>query len=187
MIGKHYKPADEACGGAPTKYKPEYCQRIIEFFCVDPYKKHVDENGNATDFPPKAPCIEGFADSLGVEKKTIYNWSKKHSEFLHALNLCRQKEKLFMKNAGLASVYDTRVCMSIYSSLGNDSPNIHRCKTIRNKMKSIQEALVKDEITESRAEALKNQVLSEAQITQISDLDERMKAVEKKENARNKK
>ena len=187
MIGKNYKPADESCRGAPTKYKPEYCQRILEYFNVKPYERLKDINGNDTDLPIDPPSMEGFADSLGIEKKTLYNWSKKHAEFLHCLKLVKQKERVFIRYAGLTGIYDSRFCSSVYSSIRNDSPNIHLCKTIRNKIKKIQEALVNDDITETRAEALKNQVLAEAQVTQICDLDQRMKAIERKDNDRNKK
>ena len=181
MIGKKYKPADEACRGAPTKYKPEYCQKIIEYFDVKPYDSLKDENGNDTGLPPDPPSISGFAESIGVHRETLGNWAKKHREFFDTLKLVKQKERLFIRYAGLAGIYDSRFCASVYASVINDSPNIGRCKTIRNKLKKIQEALVNDEITESRAEYLKNQIVAEAQITQISDLDERMKAIEKKE------
>ncbi len=187
MITKHYQPPDTPDSLRPTKYRPEYCQRIIDFFSIDPYEKYVDENGNVTDLPPKAPTIERFADSLGVVKQTVYDWSKKHREFLYALNLVRQKERIFIRDAGMASIYDPRFCASVYACVRNDSPNIHRCKTIRNKMKSIQESLVNEDITDARAETLKNMVIGEAQVTELTDIDERIKKLEKKENASNKK
>ncbi len=187
MITKHYQPPDTPDPLRPTKYRPEYCQQIIEFFDVDPYVKHRDENGNETDLPPVAPCIEGFAHSIYVTKPTIYNWAKKHIEFFYCLERVRQYEKLFIKKAGMACIYEPRFCASVYSSVRKNSPNIHRCKTIRNKMKSIQESLVNEDITDARAETLKNLVIGEAQVTELTDIDERIKKLEKKENASNKK
>lgn len=187
MIDKHYKAPDEKVMGAPTKYRPEYCLRILEYFDVKPYERLKDKHGNDTDLPPDPPSIEGFADRIGVEKKTLYNWSKKHPDFLHCLKLVKQKERVFIRYAGLAGIYDSRFCASVYASIRNDAPNIHLCKTIRNKTKKIQEALANDEITEVRAESLKNLVLAEAQVTQVCDLDQRMKAIERKDNERNKK
>lgn len=181
MIGKNYKPPDEAVMGAPTKYKPEYCQRLLDYFNVSPHDKAKNKDGEELDLPPDPPSIEGFADSIGVVKKTIYSWSKKHPDFLHCMNLVRQKERLFIRYAGLTGVYDSRFCASVYASVRNESPNINSCKTIRNKIKKIQEALSNDEITEVRAESMKNMVLAEAQITQVCDLDQRMKAIERKD------
>ena len=186
MIGKNYKPPDEKVMGAPTKYRPEYCQKILEYFDVQPYEMLKDRNGNDTKLPPDPPSIEGFANILGVKKQTIYNWAKKHKDFLDCLTLVRQKERSFIRYAGLASIYDSRFCSSVYASLRNESPKIHLCKTIRNKLSKIQEALVNDQITEARAEVMKNQVLAEATVTEISDLDQRMKKLEKKDESNKK-
>lgn len=184
MIGKNYTPPDTPDPLRPTKYRPEYCQKIIEYFSVDPYSKHVDADGNHTGLPPKAPCIERFADSIGVVKSTLYEWAKRHKEFSNAISIARQKERVFVKDAGLASIYDSRFCNVVYQSIRDDSPNIHRCRTIRKKISKIQEALVNGDICDSKAEELKNLVLAEAQVTQISEMDERMRALERKERSK---
>lgn len=60
--------------GRPSEYDPSYCDK------VDEYLK------NASRENMHLPKVESFAIYLGVTKKTLYNWSKEHEEFLHALD-----------------------------------------------------------------------------------------------------
>jgi len=76
-------------GGRPTKYKPEYCQKIIEFFdrpLVEHKPKEVihpklgvvsimEERG--TDLP----LFQDFAHELSVHTDTLLEWCTKHEEF----------------------------------------------------------------------------------------------------------
>lgn len=59
--------------GAPTKYKPEYCERVYDV---------VGEH---------AKTIEHFACEIGVHKDTVYEWAKVHADFSDALRLAVQK------------------------------------------------------------------------------------------------
>lgn len=51
--------------GAPTKYKTEYCQVLID---------HMKKGGSLESFAAKIPC----------SKQTVYNWLDAHPEFLDA-------------------------------------------------------------------------------------------------------
>lgn len=165
--------------GAPTKYKPEYCQRIIEFFSGDPYQRFPDENGKPTYLPPKLPTIERFADSLSVHKDTIYEWAKRHTDFSDALKIAQQKGKIFLDDAGLAAIYDRGYTTLIRNSLSDGLPNIHNCKTLRNKIKKIQEHYASGNINHIQSDKLLEQVRAEAQIIELSDIDERLRKIEK--------
>lgn len=60
-------------GGAPTKYKPVYCKKIVDYFkkmCL------------AGDYPTKA----GFAGTIDTCKDSITEWAKVHPEFSAALS-----------------------------------------------------------------------------------------------------
>ena len=170
-------------------YQPEYCQQVIDYFTVEPYKRHTDEQGKETGFPPLLPTVEGFADSLGVLKSTVCQWAKKYPDFAHALSLARQKQHLFMIYAGLAGIYpapfllflmnNSMFCAGYDESAG--MPLIHRGKSLRKKIVTIQKAFVTEEINTRQAEALVNMVKAEAHITQTSDFDERIKAIEDRE------
>jgi hypothetical protein len=73
-----------AIEGRPTDYDPKYIKEIYQYMM-----EAVPEN-------MAIATVEGFALKIDVTKKTLYNWSKKHKEFLHALRILkmRQREQL---------------------------------------------------------------------------------------------
>ena len=158
--------------GRPTKYKPEFCEKIIDFFSGDPYERYKDKDGNPTGLPPKLPTIERFSDSIGVSKRTLYDWGKKHVDFLHAIEKAQQKEKLFLMDAALAGIYDRQYSIFIRNGMTDGMPNIHRCRTIRNKQIKIQESTVSGAITVDQAIKLTELVKAEAYITDLSLMKE---------------
>lgn len=72
--------------GRPTKYKKEYCERLIE---------HM-ENGYS---------FESFAGLVNVCKETIYTWTREHSEFLDAKNRAFEKSRLFWEKQNIEGLY----------------------------------------------------------------------------------
>lgn len=70
--------------GRPTEFDPKYIDMIYEYL-----DGAVPEN-------MEIPTVEGIALRLGITKKTLYNWSKKNKDLLHALRVLkmRQKEEL---------------------------------------------------------------------------------------------
>lgn len=63
---KKKKSIDKSKGGRPTKYKEEYCEMLID---------HL-----ASGKP-----FRSFGRKIGVSVETIYEWTRKHPEFLDAL------------------------------------------------------------------------------------------------------
>ena len=63
-------------GGPPTKYTDDM------IVAVDKYLDEV-----AADGKKHLPKIESFALYVGVVKKTLYNWAKKHPKFQKSLDL----------------------------------------------------------------------------------------------------
>lgn len=51
--------------GAPSKYKPEFCEQLVE---------HMKEGGS----------IDSFGAKIDVARQTIYNWLESQAEFLDA-------------------------------------------------------------------------------------------------------
>ena len=84
----------------PLKYHQHYCTQIIDFFSGDPYHP-----GEIAGLPPRLPTLQRFADSLGIEPYCLYEWSQEHKEFAHALCLAKQKQSIFLMDAGLAGIY----------------------------------------------------------------------------------
>lgn len=90
MIKK--KTNKKGAGGAPTKYKKEYCQDIIDFFNVPALKK----NGKPND----PPYFIDFAMKIGVNPDTLAEWRMKHKEFSVAYAIAKRlQEKIISLNA----------------------------------------------------------------------------------------
>jgi hypothetical protein len=94
--------------GRPTKYKPEYCEQVIEFFSV-PHTvvvvdKVIQKNGSVIDcpriVPNDLPTFQRFAHSIGVCKDTIYEWAKVHSDFSDSLKRAKElQEDMWLSNS----------------------------------------------------------------------------------------
>lgn len=103
-------------GGAPTKYKEEYCQQIIEFFRVEPrqvmYKKEYFQNGNLKSETPiieanNLPTFQDFADSIDVHIDTLNEWCKVHEQFSEAYARAKQlQERIWLIN-GMNGLYNS--------------------------------------------------------------------------------
>ena len=69
-------------GGRPTKYKPEYCQLLIE---------HMSSGLS----------YQSFAGKVSVSIETIYDWLKAHPEFLDAKKIGTVKMLEFYESVGV--------------------------------------------------------------------------------------
>lgn len=100
--------------GRPTKYKPEYCQDIIEYFQREPFTPVYDANGDiAFDkngkpvlMPCSLPTLSGYAVKLGVNPETVLNWTKKHEDFLESYKLAKAMQEEILIQNGLAGNYE---------------------------------------------------------------------------------
>ena len=86
-------------GGRPTKYLPEYCERIVSFFLAggpDFARPMVVSDGKVgshiEDHPlGKLPAtFESFAHSIGVHVDTLNEWQSVHPEFSEAYKKAKQ-------------------------------------------------------------------------------------------------
>ena len=105
-------------GGRPSKYKPEYCDEVIEFFNRDPYEvvmvkddegnmvPSMDQKGNVVTMPCKLPTKEGFAISIGVHTETLINWRNEHKEFFDAIKKAENMQKEILIQNGLMGNYE---------------------------------------------------------------------------------
>jgi transposase-like protein len=71
--------------GRPSKYKPEYCEQLIE---------HMEQGLS----------FEAFAGSIGVCKQTLYTWTEEHEEFLDAKKRATEKSRLFWEKMGIDNI-----------------------------------------------------------------------------------
>ena len=98
--------------GKNSKWKPEYNQKIIDFF-DRPFTKTInkmDNKGNvfeievANDFP----TFEGFCHSIDIHKDTLYEWIKrenadKYPEFSDSYKKAKQLQEQFWVANGMNS------------------------------------------------------------------------------------
>lgn len=104
-------------GGAPTKYKEEYCEKIVEYFRVPPeivdYKREYYQNGNLKSEYPivrgnEFPTFQGFADEIGVHIDTLHEWREVHEKFSEAYMRAKQlQEKIWLTN-GMNNLYNSQ-------------------------------------------------------------------------------
>jgi len=106
-------------GGTPTKYKPEYIEKVDEYLqqCKDGYVKVQLNDTEAKDkWKVNLPTIEGFAKYINVPRRSVYEWRDKHEQFSHTLDkiLAEQKERLL--NMGLSGDYVPMIAKMILSA-----------------------------------------------------------------------
>jgi hypothetical protein len=104
-------------GGQPTKYRPEYCEKIIEFFTVQPqqtvYKRTYFSDGRIKSeepviLPEQLPTFQKFADSIGVTVSTLWEWEKNIEEFSKAYARAKQlQEHIWLVN-GMSNLYNSQ-------------------------------------------------------------------------------
>lgn len=69
-------------GGAPSKYRPEYCQALIEHMA-------------------RGYSVESFAGTVDVDVDTIYQWAKVHPEFSEAKRKGAARSRIFWETLGM--------------------------------------------------------------------------------------
>lgn len=77
--------------GRPTKFKPEYCQKLIE---------HMKQGLS----------FESFSAIIGVNQDTLHEWSKnpkKYAGFLDAKKEAFAHARLFWEKLGIDGLYTT--------------------------------------------------------------------------------
>lgn len=72
-------------GGRPTKYKPEYCDLVIE---------KMNQGFSK----------EAMAGHIGISKSTLYEWTKKHKEFSNAIKEGVELSRVFWEDIGITGV-----------------------------------------------------------------------------------
>ena len=95
---------------ANTRYRTEYCEKVIDFF-MDFIKKRGDPNVKMDKIG--YPSMVRFADSIGVTPRTIRNWRKTHDDFEEACSVADEIQDEVLNEMGLFGDADGRVAMKI--------------------------------------------------------------------------
>lgn len=107
---KPSKQPEQPEPGQPTKYKPEYCQQLIDYFSIEPLEIIREQEITDTDggkyisrrLPQRFPWFEGFARKIGVHRNTLKNWCAEHPEFAEAYETAKDLQREFLVDIGLS-------------------------------------------------------------------------------------
>lgn len=112
--------------GRPSKYKKEYCQKMIDFFSVSPTEERFDsevvETGELGDTAKvivkkktttkgkgvDLPTFVRFAHNIGVCDNTLQAWCKESPDFLRAYEKCQQLQEDIWKVNSLNGNYNAQ-------------------------------------------------------------------------------
>lgn len=106
-LSKQFEPPEP---GQPTKYKPEYCQQLIDYFSIEPLEVTREQEIIGTEggkyvsrrLPQRFPWFEGFARKIGVHRNTLKNWCNEHPEFAEAYETAKDLQREFLVDIGLS-------------------------------------------------------------------------------------
>ena len=102
-------------GGRPSKYDPEYCQKMIDFFDIDHTviktkdvvnQKTGEVNTVEIEEGAKLPTFERFAADLGTHRETLRNWCNEHEEFFAAYKKCQELQKDMLIDLAIRGYYN---------------------------------------------------------------------------------
>lgn len=107
---KPSKQLEQPEPGQPTKYKPEYCQQLIDYFSIEPLKIVAEQKIIGTEggkyvsrrLPQRFPWFEGFARKIGVHRNTLKNWCAEHPEFAEAYDTAKDLQREFIVDVALS-------------------------------------------------------------------------------------
>lgn len=107
---KPSKQPEQPEPGQPTKYKPEYCQQLIDYFSIEPLEIIREQEIIGTEggkyvsrrLPQRFPWFEGFARKIGVHRNTLKNWCAEHPEFAEAYDTAKDLQREFIVDVALS-------------------------------------------------------------------------------------
>ena len=95
------------------KYKPEYCQMIIDFFNVPKSKliqRTIIKDGKPKSYETVVPCelptIEMFGVKIDVAAITLRQWADRYPEFGKAYITAKTLEKNFIVQNAMTGMYN---------------------------------------------------------------------------------
>lgn len=120
--------------GRPTKYKPKYCQSIIDYFDIKP----TDADGNAQDLP----FIMDFCISIGISKQCLSEWVQKYPEFGDAYKVAKAKQEQHLVTNTLQNRFNAsfawRAAMNMFKWRDQQDVNV-RDVTLEDRLRVLRE------------------------------------------------
>lgn len=141
--------------GRPPKYKPEFCQQMIQFFSIDPtveqerltVNKKGDEVVITDRVANKLPTFHNFAAAIEVNEDTIVEWASKKNEkgelvypdFSAAYKKAKQLQKYFLIENGMNGVYNPAFTIFVAKNITDMRDHFDIEKTVKDRRVIIDE------------------------------------------------
>jgi hypothetical protein len=147
--------------GRPTKYKDEYCEKLIEYFDIEPYVKekvlYYYKNGDSKEqiqeVPNDLPLLSKFAASINVSRDTLHEWAHgidrdgnlKHPEFSDAYKKAKELQRAVLITNGLRGNYQTAFAIFTAKNLTDmrDKQEIEHSGSIK---QEVEESILDEKI-----------------------------------------
>jgi len=98
--------------GRPTKYKPHYCQDLIDYFTVP--RPDLGNPQGMVYFP----TMYGFAARVGVSDETIAEWCHHYPDFSRAYTIAQQLGRNQLIHGGLTEKYNASFAKFVGVNMG---------------------------------------------------------------------
>lgn len=100
--------------GAPEKYKPEYCQELIDYFQAPLDKAatagtRIDDEGREYEFQPVVlpATFAGFAAAHDVWRDILQRWAESHPDFDDAMKKAKELQEQLTTQMGASGGFKT--------------------------------------------------------------------------------
>lgn len=95
----------------PIEYNPDIVVNTQKYIdgCEDTYTQIGTPDKPAWRKEVKLPSVEGLAYDLGVNKTTLYEWSKTYPEFSNVFEKLHMKQGKVLINKGLSGEYTSPI------------------------------------------------------------------------------
>jgi len=109
--------------GRPTKYTEAMCGKVDEYLqgCKDTIEDYHKTQGLKSDTYERLvhvnlPTIDKFADFIGVNESTIYEWKDKYPEFSKSLGKIIVEQRRRLVDGALGGHYNPTIAKLILSA-----------------------------------------------------------------------
>ena len=162
--------------GAPTKYTPEMCEKVME----------AGRTG-ATVFAMSEAC--------GVDETTLYEWNHVHPDFSQSLTRAKQLSKEFWYNFGQEKIESQhfkektfemllRLKCSIPEKRRIKLKALNKSQTHSEQMSTIIEMLRNGELAPDEAKTLSDVIKARANVDEVTELRKLIEQYEKEAGKR---